>query len=105
MNRYTNKVCLVTAASAGIGLATAQRFAGEGGIVIICSRKQKNVDEAVAQLKAFKVEGYQCNVGKAEERLKLTGYKYPAETFMIGSKQSGERNSFEIDQYFCQDYF
>ena len=46
--RYEGKVCLVTAATAGIGLAIAMRMAVEGGRVIICSRKQKNVDEAVA---------------------------------------------------------
>ena len=47
MNRFEGKVCLVTASSAGIGLAIAERMAQEGGNVIICSRKQKNVDDAL----------------------------------------------------------
>jgi dehydrogenase/reductase SDR family protein 4 len=44
MGRYSGKVCLVTAATAGIGYAIAERMAVEGGTVFICSRKQKNVD-------------------------------------------------------------
>jgi dehydrogenase/reductase SDR family protein 4 len=39
MKRYENKVCLVTASTAGIGLAIAKRMAEEGAQVIICSRK------------------------------------------------------------------
>ena len=50
MGRYEGKVCLVTAATAGIGLAIATQMAKEGGRVIICSRKAKNVDEAVAKI-------------------------------------------------------
>ena len=48
--RYEGKVCLVTAATAGIGLAIATRMAIEGGKVIICSRKQANVEKAVAEI-------------------------------------------------------
>ena len=35
MNRYQNKICLITASSTGIGLAIAHRFASEGATVII----------------------------------------------------------------------
>ena len=52
MSRYENKVCVVTASTAGIGYAIAERMAIEGGKVIICSRKQDNVDNAVIQMKA-----------------------------------------------------
>jgi dehydrogenase/reductase SDR family protein 4 len=37
----------VTASTQGIGFAIALRLAQEGGIVHICSRKEKNVIEAV----------------------------------------------------------
>merc|ERR1711918_200942 len=64
---------LVTAGTKGIGLAIATRFAQEGGIVHICSRKKKNVDQAVADLaaKGCQVYGHVCNVGKKEERLEM----------------------------------
>ena len=48
MKRYENKVCLVTASTAGIGYAIAERMAIEGGNVIICSRNTDNVDDAIA---------------------------------------------------------
>ena len=72
MNRYQGKICLVTASTMGIGLAIAQRMAQEGGHVIICSRKQKNVSEAVAIIeKVGKVDGLVCDVGNAKDRTAL----------------------------------
>lgn len=71
MNRYEGKICLVTASTAGIGLAIAQKMAVEGGQVIICSRKQKNVTDAVAAIQkagGHKVEGLVCDVGNKEHR-------------------------------------
>lgn len=44
------KVVLVTAASRGLGYATARVLAAEGARVAICSRSQAAVDEAAAQL-------------------------------------------------------
>ncbi len=79
MKRFENKVCFVTASTQGIGFAIAERMAQEGGIVIICSRKEKNVKEAVEKLKAYKVEGYTCNIGSKDQRvalLKKIGDKY-----------------------------
>ena len=64
--RFEGQVCLVTAATQGIGFAIAERMAMEGGLVHICSRKQKNVDEATDKLakQGLKVWGHVCNVGK-----------------------------------------
>lgn len=44
------RVYLVTGASAGLGLATAQALVADGARVVICSRRQDRVDAAVAQL-------------------------------------------------------
>ena len=65
---------MVTASTAGIGLAIAERMAQEGGNVIICSRKQKNVDEALQTINATikkcgskgSVDGLAVNVGAAD---------------------------------------
>jgi 3-oxoacyl-[acyl-carrier protein] reductase len=37
--RLKNKICIITGAAQGIGLATAARFTAEGAIVIACDRK------------------------------------------------------------------
>ncbi|KAG2487943.1 hypothetical protein HYH03_013522 [Edaphochlamys debaryana] len=71
--RLEGKVALVTAATAGIGLATAERLAQEGASVYICSRKAKNVDDTVAALRSrgLEVAGCACHVGSAEQRRAL----------------------------------
>ena len=66
MKRYQDKVCYVTASTMGIGFEIAKRMAEEGGKVIICSRKEKNLSDALDKLKHLKVEGYICNMGVKE---------------------------------------
>ena len=72
MSRYTDKICVVTGGTKGIGLACAQLFAREGGTTVICSSKQANVDQA---LKAFdknaKVDSIVCDMAKKDDRLKM----------------------------------
>jgi NAD(P)-dependent dehydrogenase (short-subunit alcohol dehydrogenase family) len=50
MARFTDKVCVVTGGTYGIGYATAERFLRDGGRVVICSRDAKNVDTACSSL-------------------------------------------------------
>jgi 3-oxoacyl-[acyl-carrier protein] reductase len=53
MKRLEGKVCLITGAAQGIGLATALKFAREGATVVICDVKQAGVDAAVVQCEAL----------------------------------------------------
>lgn len=55
MKRLENKVCLITGAAQGIGLATALKFAAEGATVVVCDVRQTAVDAAVDQCKALGV--------------------------------------------------
>ncbi|XP_069341706.1 dehydrogenase/reductase SDR family member 4 isoform X1 [Eulemur rufifrons] len=68
-----NKVALVTASTDGIGFAIARRLARDGAHVVVSSRKQQNVDRAVAALQeeGLSVTGTVCHVGKAEDRERL----------------------------------
>ena len=51
--RFEGKVAVVTAATAGIGLGIATRLGQEGAKLVICSRKQDNVDETLKQLRGM----------------------------------------------------
>ena len=66
--RLEGKRAIVTAASRGIGYASALRLAQEGAQVVICSRSQENVDKALRGLRVGgKVSGFPCNVSKHAE--------------------------------------
>ncbi|XP_004698967.2 dehydrogenase/reductase SDR family member 4 [Echinops telfairi] len=56
-----------------IGFAIARRLAQDGAHVVVSSRKQQNVDRAVATLQreGLNVTGTVCHVGKAEDRERL----------------------------------
>ncbi|CAB4275696.1 unnamed protein product [Prunus armeniaca] len=71
--RFEGKVAIVTASTQGIGFAIAERLGLEGASVVISSRKQKNVDEAVQTLKAGGIEvfGVVCHVSNEEQRKNL----------------------------------
>jgi NAD(P)-dependent dehydrogenase (short-subunit alcohol dehydrogenase family) len=50
MNKLEGKVAVITGASSGIGLATAQRFVSEGAYVYITGRRQSELDAAVREI-------------------------------------------------------
>ncbi len=50
MGQLEGKTALVTGATAGIGLAVAQRFVAEGAHVFITGRRQEALDAALATL-------------------------------------------------------
>ncbi|MFX1677416.1 SDR family oxidoreductase [Paraburkholderia sp. A2WS-5] len=49
--KLDNKIALVTGATSGIGLATAQRFAAEGAHVYLTGRRQAELDAAVKRIR------------------------------------------------------
>ncbi|KAI6171684.1 hypothetical protein M3Y98_00889500 [Aphelenchoides besseyi] len=75
-HRLEDRVAVITAGTQGIGLAIAERLGHEGAKLVVSSRKQKNVDEAVeylvkSGLDEKKVAGITCHIGNAEDRDKL----------------------------------
>lgn len=71
MKRFQDKVCVVTASASGIGLAIARRLGQEGGKVVISSRSEKHVLEAVEGLRkeGITCEGIVCHVAKDRKKL------------------------------------
>ena len=67
--RLQGKVCLITGAAQGIGLATALKFASEGAIVIVCDVKPTAVDAAVAQCQALGAQAQGCVVDVTQREM------------------------------------
>lgn len=69
------KVAIVTGASQGIGLATAQRLAAEGARVALCARGQEGLDRAVAAIRDAGGEALPvvADVGRSEDLDRLVG--------------------------------
>lgn len=65
--RFTGRVAIVTGASRGIGLATAQRIVAEGGRVCLTARKPEPLEEAVATLGGPDVAIWAAGSGDNEE--------------------------------------
>lgn len=73
LRRLEGKVCVITASTDGIGLAVAKRLGLEGAKVVVSSRQQANVDEAVKCLKNLGIDvlGLVCHVANAGHRKRL----------------------------------
>jgi NAD(P)-dependent dehydrogenase (short-subunit alcohol dehydrogenase family) len=74
MKRLEGKVAVITGSTKGIGKAIAQKFLEEGAQVVISSRSQSNLQEALKVLQSPNVRGKTCNVacyGEVEELLKF----------------------------------
>jgi 3-oxoacyl-[acyl-carrier protein] reductase len=68
MKRLLGKVCIVTGAAQGIGLATARRFLEEGATVALCDIRRESVDAAVEALQDLgSVEGHVVDVTKRDQ--------------------------------------
>ncbi len=64
-----DKTAIITGGTRGIGLAIAQGYLDAGSNVVICSRKQENVDEGLSQLTGdeSKILGVAAHVGQRED--------------------------------------
>ena len=59
-DRFKDKVAIITGSAKGIGFSTAQRFAGEGAIVILADMNLESVKGAAAQIPS--AQAYAMNV-------------------------------------------
>lgn len=65
------KVAVVQGGTDGIGLSVAQRLLEDGYSVLICSRRQANVDAALKHLDSPCAHGIVAHAGASEDRARL----------------------------------
>lgn len=73
MDKFANKVVLITGATSGIGAATARKFAEEGAVVILVGRNQQRGVELQQEIRANGGVGLfvSCDVSKESEVINL----------------------------------
>src|SRR5579885_2656001 len=71
----SGRVALVTAASRGLGLASAKALAAEGASLVICARGAKQLEQASTELRATgaKVESLALDVSAPDAAAQLVG--------------------------------
>lgn len=69
MQRFTDKVALITGAASGIGRASAERFAQEGATIFLVDVQKAVLEETVAELKGkgYRVEGFVCDASDEKQ--------------------------------------
>lgn len=71
MERFKEKVVIVTGGGSGIGAAVAERLAREGATVVISGRDQARLDAAAAAMPALAITTHAADVSRSEACDKL----------------------------------
>jgi|ETNmetMinimDraft_2_1059921.scaffolds.fasta_scaffold78222_1 NAD(P)-dependent dehydrogenase (short-subunit alcohol dehydrogenase family) len=72
MNRFERKLIMVVGASSGIGLATAQRLAREGAIIVGIGREVERIENGINTLEGDRHHTIVADVSDEEQMVEIT---------------------------------
>lgn len=67
MNRFTDKVVVVTGAGSGMGAASARRFSSEGAIVVLVGRTKEKLEKVAKSLSSTQYYIHLADVSSAQD--------------------------------------
>jgi len=67
MNRFTDKVVVVTGAGSGMGAASARRFSSEGAIVVLVGRTKEKLEKVAKTLSSTQYYIHLADVSSAQD--------------------------------------
>ena len=103
MGRLDGKVAVITGANSGIGLAIAQRFAGEGATVFMTGRRQAELAAAAATIPgAFFVRGDVSDASDLDELYDVVRAEADAIDVLVANAGGGE---FRLLQDVTEDHY
>lgn len=95
------RVCVITGATSGIGLATAEKLADAGAILVIGARTKEKLDEVAADLESrgASVHAYQCDfsdMAACDEFVKTVLDNHGAVDILINNAGRSIRRSLDL---------
>lgn len=109
MGRLDGKVCIVTGGNSGIGMKTAEVFAGEGARLVLTDVSESNKDKVLNKIRdlggeAIFVRGDITNAQDNEELMRRTAERFGQIDVLVNCAGVLERGLKPIDEYSDQDY-
>ena len=100
--RFKDKVCFVTGGGSGIGRATCERFAAEGGKVVVINRSEKSGNETVRAIEAAVADGQiiliHCTHGRDRTGFVAAAYQILALGWSLEAALA-ERTAHGVDDF------
>lgn len=109
MGRLDGKVCIVTGGNSGIGMKTAEVFAGEGARLVLTDVSESNKDKVLKKIRdlggeAIFVRGDITNAQDNEALMRLAAERFGQIDVLVNCAGVLERGLKPIDEYSDQDY-